>query len=235
MVLLNTKRAPLRDAALRKKLNAAIDRERLVTEILGKSGAPAEGPVWPDHWAYDATADHREYRPEMIAVGPGRLALTCIVADPAQELLALEIQRQLQGVGVDLRLVAEPLDQAFRRVEAGDFDTILVNAIQGPNLVRPYLFWHSRGPYNYGHFTSEAVDNALDAIRHAASDEAYRAGVAVFQRAIAADPPAIFLTWSERARAVSARFEVPSEPQRDVWSVLRLWRPTGGSSSGSTN
>ena len=45
---------------------------------------------------------------------------------------------------------------------------------------------------------------------------AYKAGVAAFQRAILDDPPAIFLAWSERARAVSTRFDVPVEPERDI-------------------
>ena len=102
---------------------------------------------------------------------------------------------------------------------------MLTEAISGPSLVRPYLFWHSNGPFNYGHFDSGAVDAALDTIRHAADDDAYRQGVAAFQRAIVDDPPAIFLAWSERARAVSTRFDVPAEPERDVWSTLRLWRP----------
>ena len=40
------------------------------------------------------------------------------------------------------------------------------------------------------------------------------------------DPPAIFLAWSERARAVSKRFVVPdAEPGRDILSTLRFWKP----------
>jgi len=69
------------------------------------------------------------------------------------------------------------------------------------------------------------VDAALDAMRHAPNDTAYRTAVAAFQQAIVDDPPALFLAWSERARAVNTRFVVPNEPERDVWSSLRLWRP----------
>jgi ABC-type transport system substrate-binding protein len=94
-------------------------------------------------------------------------------------------------------------------------------------MVRPYWFWHTDGPYNWGKFSSVPVDTALDSIRHAPDDAAYKAGVAAFQRAIVDDPPAIFLAWSERARAVSTRFEVPVEPGRDILSTLRLWRPVG--------
>ena len=66
---------------------------------------------------------------------------------------------------------------------------------------------------------------ALDQIRQAASDDGYRAGVGAFQRAMMEDPPAIFLAWPERARAVSRRFAVPSAgPAGDVLATLRLWR-----------
>ena len=71
------------------------------------------------------------------------------------------------------------------------------------------------------------MDAALDAIRQAPDDDAYRAGVADLQRAILDDPPAIFLAWSERARAVSTAFEVPTQQDRDPLTTLRLWRPAG--------
>ncbi len=47
-------------------------------------------------------------------------------------------------------------------------------------------------------------------IRHSASDDEYRSGVAAFQRAMMAKTRrAYFSAWSERARAVSKRFLVP--------------------------
>jgi len=48
--------------------------------------------------------------------------------------------------------------------------------------------------------------------------------VAAFQRAMVASPPAIFLAWSERARAVSGRFDVHEEPGRDILNTIRQWR-----------
>jgi hypothetical protein len=73
-------------------------------------------------------------------------------------------------------------------------------------------------------------------VRHAASDDEYRSGVTAFQQAVVDEPPAIFLAWSERARAVSHRFDVPvPEDGRDVLSTLRLWRPTPNQQSASRN
>jgi hypothetical protein len=77
----------------------------------------------------------------------------------------------------------------------------------------------------------------LEGIRNAPDDATYKAGVIGLQRAIIDDPPAIFLAWGERLRAVSTRFEVPSEPGRDVLSapLLRLWRPVADGGTASPN
>ena len=91
--------------------------------------------------------------------------------------------------------------------------------------MRPYLFWHSNGPLITRGTTQCKRRCGLHAIQHAADDSEYKAGVAAFQHAIVDDPPAIFLAWSERARAVSTRFEVPVEPGRDILSTLRSGGP----------
>jgi hypothetical protein len=50
------------------------------------------------------------------------------------------------------------------------------------------------------------------------------------------DPPAIFLAWSQRARAVSSRFVVPPiEAGRDILSTLRLWKPVADQRASSRN
>src|SRR4051794_24338577 len=100
---------------------------------------------------------------------------------------------------------------------------VLADFLMGPNILRPYQIWHTGSPTNWGKYSSAEVDAALDRVRHAGSDGEYRVGVSAFQRAIVDDPPAIFLAWSERARAVSTRFETPIEPGRDILSTLRLW------------
>jgi ABC-type transport system substrate-binding protein len=118
-----------------------------------------------------------------------------------------------------------PQREALERLQAGNFEAVLGDFVQGPNLVRPYLFWHSDGPFNYGHYKSTKVDRALDTIRHAVSDDDYRRGVVAFHRAILDDPPAIFLVWTDRARAVSSQFDVSAESSPDVWTTLWQWRP----------
>ena len=83
--------------------------------------------------------------------------------------------------------------------------------VSGPSLFRPYLFWHSRGPVQLGRIRERCGR------RRARSRSVTRRPTTTYRRGrrgipaarIVDDPPAIFLAWSERARAVSTRFDVP--------------------------
>ena len=224
MLLLNFRRPYLRDPVLRRQLNQAIDRNEIVRDVLRGHGTPADGVVWPHHWAYTSDLPRFQYEPRLVSAA-ARRRLTCIFNEPAYERMALVVQRQLQAVGVDLELELVNGEELIKRLRTGDFDAFLSDFIQGPNMVRPYLFWHSGAPFNVGQFSSAQVDAALDAIRHAADDTTYKAGVAAFQRAVVDDPPAVFLAWRQRARAVSTRFLVPDAPGADILTALHFWRP----------
>jgi peptide/nickel transport system substrate-binding protein len=222
-IILNVQRSSLRDREFRQALNAAIDRQALVSDILKGHGTPAVSAMWTGHWAYDPTAPKFDYQPKTI---DGRNhQFTCLVSDASQERLALAVQKQLHAVGVDMKLDMVPLKELTQRLAAGDFDAVLADLQVGPSLVQQYRFWHPGNTRNWGRFDSAPVNTAFDEIRDSATDEEYRHGVAAFQRAIFDDPPAIFLAWSERARAISTRFDVPAEPGRDILGTVRLWRP----------
>jgi ABC-type transport system substrate-binding protein len=154
---------------------------------------------------------------------------------PDYERLALTLKRQLEMVNVSMDLEEAVPDRILGAMAQHDFDAVLLDVVSGPSLFRPFVAWHS-GAANPGGFASPIVDGALERIRHAVSDDDYRSGVAAFQHAMTEDPPAIFLAWSQRARAVSKRFLVPDgEPGRDVLGTLRLWKPAGDESRASRN
>lgn len=224
VVLFNLRRPDLQSAALRRGLNEAIDRDRLVEEGLGRRGITSQGPIWPGYWAAPSDMPTLGYRPRRLGTATKLVRLSCLLVDPSHERLAIALQRQLRSVGVQLDLVIQDTDSALRQISAGAFDVALIEVISAPTLLRPYLFWHSKGPYNFGGYASEEVDAALDTIRHTVEDDAYRAGIASFQRAILNDPPAIFLAWSERARAISTTFDVHVEAGRDPLQTLPEWR-----------
>ena len=238
LVLLNPRSPKLHAREIRRALNQAIDRPALVRDALQGHGTPSAGPVSQHHWAFQGAGATFDYVPvasaaTLAAAHSGRLSLRCLTpAGPPYERLALLLKQQLREVGVDMSIDEVAPDNLAAAMAKPDFEALLVEVLSGWSLFRPSRRWHSKGPQNVLGFSSEPVDAALDRIRHAANDDDYRAGAAAFQQAIADDPPAIFLAWGDRSRAVSRRFDVQAQTGRDVLSTLRLWRPTTESHAG---
>jgi peptide/nickel transport system substrate-binding protein len=224
----------LRSPEVRRALSAAIDREAIVREALNGHGLASSGPVKPDHWAFN-----RDTRPalnrELAKTLAGRhLTFSCLVpADSVYERVALAVRQQLAAISVDMQVVQASQQQVRDAAQTGNFEALLGDIVSGPTILRSFRQFDSR-MHALPKIPSAAIDAALDRIRHAASDDEYRLGVAAFEQAMADEPPALFLAWGERARAVSRRFDVPAlEKGRDVLTTIRLWRPVP--QAGSTN
>jgi len=218
----------LESADVRRELNAAIDRPALVQSSLNGHGVPSTGPVPPRHWAFERSAPRLGFNAAMARKLAARhLSFTCLVpADSVYERVALAVKQQLAAANVDMRLKEATQQDILNATRDGHFEAVLADPVSGPSLFRAYRQFYSKVPFIPKPRSSSLVDAALDRIRHAASDDEYRAGVTAFQQAIVDDPPALFLAWSERARAVSRRFDVPvPEDGRDVLATIRLWRP----------
>lgn len=243
-VVFNSSRPQLKDRKVRHALNFAVNREVIVEQALRGRGVSAHSPLWPAHWAYDPTVlgysydpgrasamiDHAQQRTATkygshTSLRSDRLSFTCLVIDNLAlwERMALLVQKQLFEIGVDMKLEAVPAAQFNERVARGDFEAVFLE-LSGFSMSRPYVFWHSASPRNWFGYKNAEVDKALDAIRRAPDDETYRAGVSQLQRSIIADPPAIFLAWGQTMRAVSNRFHVVREPDRDILLTLSRWR-----------
>ena len=243
-VVFNASRPPFNDTQVRKALNYAVDRSAIVEQAFKNRGIVANGPAWPQHWAYDASVPGYSYDPARASAlldashgststsraqgkaAPSRLHFTCLLPEnfALWERMALMVQRNLSEIGVDMRLETMPVDAFNQRIASGDFDAVLLETIAGLNISRPYFFWHSGTKRNFWGYHSSAVDEALDGIRYAANDREYRDAFRRFQVGIIDDPPAIFLAWGQTARAVSRRFQVQASPSGDVLVTIGSWR-----------
>lgn len=227
VVVLNVRSPKLRSPAIRRALNSAINTTEIVRDAFDGHAIAASGLVWPQNWALGQNADKTSFAPQaagtVLKSTPG-VRFTCLVPTD-YERVALVVQRQLAAVGVTMDVEAVAPDRAFQALASHSFEAVLTDILGGPSLLRPYELWHSGGTMNPGGIGTPELDAALDRIRHASSDQEYQAAVANFQHVTIEDPPAIYLAWGERARAISKRFDVPTEPGRDVLATLRLWKP----------
>jgi peptide/nickel transport system substrate-binding protein len=242
-IVFNLHHPVLRQIEVRRAINEAIDRQQIVTMAMRGRAAPADGPLWPHFWAMSAAsptyAFNREaanirldaagypVRPPVDATHMAqRFHFTCLYWNegPQYERIALVVQRQLFEVGIDVEMKPVPVNDLLARMQAGDYDAVMMQLSSGRALDWTDRFWHSRNQSQglMSHYSS--ADGVLDRLRLATSEDETRRDVAELQRVLHDDPPAAFLVWLMNARAVSRRFDVGAEPDRDILSNLRQWR-----------
>ena len=238
----NVRNPQLKNPAVRRAINLAIDRKLIVSEGLRGRGKPADGPVWPEHWAYTAPrhpfvydpdaarseldAAHFPVRADSARGMPKRFSFKCMVwsEDSRFDRTALLLQKELYDIGIDMQLEPVSLSDMGARSATQDFDAFLFEMVSGKDLGWVYAFWHSpsgKALIDTGYHGADAV---LDDMRHATSDEDLRRATAALDDLLTVDPPAAFIAWQAQSRAVSKRVLVPADPNRDILAGARLWR-----------
>lgn len=252
LMAFNSARGPLQNPAVRRALNLAVDRAGIVTRVLRGHGTVSAGPIWPKYWAHDPDVAGFRYDPAAAetlldsaglpraaatagsgSAPPSRFRFTCLIpADFAVwERVGLEVQKNLYAIGVDMQFELVPFAQFDTRIRSGGFDSAIINMISGPTPGRAFVFWRSpkvaQGLNVFGWENAEA-ERLYDALRLADNDAATRVATGKLQRTFLDDPPALFIAWDERTRAVSRRFSVPEAAGRDPMQTLSRWTSVAG-------
>jgi peptide/nickel transport system substrate-binding protein len=240
----NAHAGALRSAVVRKALNVAVDRNRIVEEVLKNAGESSSGPLYPKYWAYDPTQPRYDYDPAAAAAlldaagyplprqpngnGPrARFHFTCLLPQnfAIWERVALAIQRDLFNVGVDMQFKTVPFGEFNGLVGAGRFDAALLDMISGPTPARAYIWWRSaerfQGLFNVFGYENAEAERLFETLLRSTSEAAVRSATSRLQRVIYDDPPAIFVAWSTRTRAVNKRFAMPAG--RDPMLTMSRW------------
>jgi peptide/nickel transport system substrate-binding protein len=223
----------------------AIDREQLVREVLHGAGTPSSGPLWPSYWAADPsiaafTFDPAQAESLLDAAGfplrasPGlapaaRFTITSLFPEGFTEVerIALQVQRDLFNVGVDLQFKVVAPREFGRLMATREFEASLLDMISGPTPGRAYILWASaerlKGQYNVFGYENAEAERLFDVLLTTRNEAAVRSATRRLQRVMHDDPPALFLAWSARARAIRRDYEFPLDA---VDPMFLLWRWT---------
>src|SRR5437879_3153513 len=128
LIILNTRVPKLQSAAIRRALNAAINRDELVRDGFDGHAATARGLVWPRNWAFNGNVESASFDPQGAAskLTSAHLKFTCLVPTD-YERIALVVQKQLAAVGVTMDVEVVAPDRAFAAVSKSDFDGVLTD------------------------------------------------------------------------------------------------------------
>ena len=242
-IFLNQSHPALRNREVRLAMLEALDRQEIIEQAMNGFGQIADGPIWPQHWAYSPPANPHSHDPDVArarleragfplqkrAKGPkSRFSFTCLVLaeDPQHERIAMVVQRQLFDVGIDMNIEMLSLNELRPRAAAGKFDGILGRVNSSRTLNLTYQFWRSAdgtGPplMDSGY---HGTDEAFDRLRMGGTKEETRSAIAALVNRFNEDVPALFLAWVEVTRAVDTRFAVAATEAPDPFFNLWQWR-----------
>jgi peptide/nickel transport system substrate-binding protein len=193
MVLLNLNNPEvpfLGEPNLRRALLLGLNRQRMISNLLGGQAIVADGPIFPGSWAYYNGIEHLDYDPEraisllksdgyvipadgstMRAKDSQSLSFTML--HPDDELhtqLAQTIQTSWEQIGVQVNLQPVPYDRmVFDYLSPRTYQAALVDL----NLARtpdpdPYPFWHqaeATGGQNYTQWDNRTASEYLESAR----------------------------------------------------------------------
>jgi peptide/nickel transport system substrate-binding protein len=218
LVYLNLDRGIFQDPAVRQAMMYALDRQKLVDDILSGQGIVIDSPILPNSWAYNGDVtkyDHdlRAARELLEESGwfdddgdgvreRGPLKLEFILEtnedDPTRVRLIQAISEQLAKVGI--RAIPQPVpwdELVNEKLRVRRFDAVLTGWQNLPPDPDPYPYWHSSqaneaGP-NYANYISEEADLLLQEAR-LINDKEQRAELyRRFQELFARDVPSLLL------------------------------------------
>ena len=231
---------------VRKAMNMAVNREAIIDRVLHGAGTPSAGPIYPKFWSFDSTKPEYSYDPAgaaalLEAAGypmrktranegpPSRFRFTCLMPKDftVWQRIALDVQKDLFEVGIDMQFKVVPLSEFNKLVSGSNFEAAFINLISGPTPSRPYMWWRSarafKGPYNVFGYENAAAEEAFSILLRSTNEAAIRSATSRLQRVFYDDPPAIFVAWDTRTRAVNRRFVLPNDGRDPMWS---LWKWT---------
>lgn len=239
-LVLNVHRAPFDDPRVRRAVDLAIDRSRIISAALAGFATPALGPVPPENplavtergapvaSVSDAdslldAAGHargndgsRDITVELLTVGSGDNAV--------EQLIQADLGER--GIRVEIRQLEMAAFLARARARTKDFD-MLITGIPGDlslaHLRAMFESFQSGGSLDYAGFHSAALDALFARAGDAADEGSSRAAWRDVQRFLGREVPVVWLYHSRGVQGVSARMRNVTMDLRGELATVSRW------------
>ena len=244
----NEARPPLDDPMVRRAMTLAIDRDRIVEDLLFGYGRVSTGPLLSFTWTADRALTPWPYAPEeakRILAGRGyaprngdgvlvrqgkplEIEITTNAGNRLREAVLVRVQEQLGRIGVLVH--PRPLEmKTFRQKNAaGDFDAYVGGWRFSGKVDLKSIFGSKALPpegSNVVRYRAEEADRVLDELAAASDWTAMRPLFAALALRIHEDQPYTFLYEGKRIAVTGARLhgveiDVPADP---LARLERFW------------
>lgn len=251
MIAWNTDKRPYDDKRVRQALTMALDRSRVIEDVLHGQGQLLSGPFFPGMMGADPSiaplpfdlAKAKELLAQAIPAKPSAGSGSSLQLKLNIDMIAVESQkspvtdaafaiwkRDLETIGVAIKLTFLPAKEYFEKISNRDFDAAFFGWLPDIPDPDPYALLHSTQigiGANYAGYANDEVDKLLDDARTATDPQARKAIYAKVHAIVADDLPYTplfspygFYAWNRRLHGVGAR---DLGPQPLVPGIARWW------------
>lgn len=247
LIAWNTRRAPFDDARVRRGLTLALDRGRVISDVLWGQAQPLAAPMFPGMFGYDPSVAPlpfdldaaRAALDEAAPAKPGapRFEVEVIAVDsfrgPTVDQMAAIFRRDLEAVGVEFKLTLLPSKAYYERIAARDYDAVYFGWLPDLPDPDPAALLHStqaEAGANYAGFADPEVDKLVEEARTTIDKARRKKLYEQLQRALVAKLPYTALyspyghyAWRRTLHGVTNRDVGPQAPLPGVagWWVER--------------
>jgi peptide/nickel transport system substrate-binding protein len=246
-IVLNTHRPPFDDVRVRRAVDLAVDRKRLISIALAGFGTPADGPVPPESplalratrtvgvstvdslldaagWKRAGTAvrtkNGRSFTFDLLTVGSSDNAMEQLIqSDLATHGIRMEI-RQLE-LGAFLTQARAP-SKTYDALITGVSGDVMLSYVAA-------MFEGSQagGGLDYAAFHTRQLDSAFARTRSATTDSTRRDAWFNVQRQLGESAPVVWLYHSRGLQGVSARLTGVRMDLRGELTSIASWQAVG--------
>jgi peptide/nickel transport system substrate-binding protein len=248
LIAWNCQRKPLDDKRVRLALTHALDRPRIIEDVLSGDARPVSGPFFPSLWGADpniapwpfdvARANALLDEAKLPRKGEHRFSIELLVQDSYRGsavydgMLAI-FRNDMEKIGVDLRVSYVPRGEVVDRLILHNFDAVLFRWTSDIADPDPYALLHSsqvNGGENFVAWVNADADRLLEEGRRTQDRGKRKESYFALHRIVHDEQPFTFLyapqrfyAWSRRVRGVSPvdLSALPSWPGVARWSVVQ--------------
>jgi len=253
LIAWNTQRPPLDDKRVRQAVTMALDRPRVIDDVLLGQARALSGPFFPTMfgadpsiapWPFDLDRA-KKLLDEVAPAKNGKRFPLEIIAIESQSGAVTDatfaiFKHDLETLGIDLKLTFLPAREYFERLAKHDYDGNYFGWLPDIPDPDPYALLDSSqigtGP-NYAYYANPEVDKLLDEARATPSRDARKALYAKVHAIVADELPYTPLyapyghyAWNRRLRGVNPR---DLGPQMLFPGVARWWVTQRAPAAGS--
>jgi peptide/nickel transport system substrate-binding protein len=200
-VILTTDQEPYDAMALRQALNWATDRDSIHAAVFFSTGAPAQGPLAPSHFAYDPdfvpyTRDLDRARELLAEAGyeDGFSGSMKVINNPLESQIAQLLQAQWREANIDVELELLDFTTLLEQMRGKQFTALQISwsgrIDPDGNMYPQYI---SEGAFNDGNYSNTEVDEALNNGRTSLDQEVRTEAYRTAQRLIVEEAAMVFI------------------------------------------